>query len=134
MVTFSSNAWHNFAKGKVIFKCKNDKPWKTEIGKMSPCPPCTILPPPFFNFSYSPPPLPPLVQVIKIYSPPFKKGKVSELWTFRSENIIPWRLLVMTIYTCCTNVIHLCEDIFCFMAWLENILQFLLSNQFDSQA
>ena len=24
--TFSSNAWHNLAKGKVIFKCKNDKP------------------------------------------------------------------------------------------------------------
>ena len=23
---FSSNAWHNFAKGKVICKCKNDKP------------------------------------------------------------------------------------------------------------
>ena len=25
---FSWNAQHNFAKGKVIFKCKNDKPWK----------------------------------------------------------------------------------------------------------
>ena len=25
---FSSNAQHNFAKGKVISKCKNDKPWK----------------------------------------------------------------------------------------------------------
>ena len=25
---FSSNAWHNFAKGKVISKCKNDKTWK----------------------------------------------------------------------------------------------------------
>ena len=24
--SFSSNAWHNFAKGKVISKCKNDKP------------------------------------------------------------------------------------------------------------
>ena len=24
----SSNASHNFAKGKVISKCKNDKPWK----------------------------------------------------------------------------------------------------------
>ena len=23
---FSSNAWHNFAKGKVISKCKNDTP------------------------------------------------------------------------------------------------------------
>ena len=23
---FSSNAWHNFAKGKVISRCKNDKP------------------------------------------------------------------------------------------------------------
>ena len=22
---FSSNAWHNFSKGKVISKCKNDK-------------------------------------------------------------------------------------------------------------
>ena len=22
----SSNAWHNFAKGKEISKCKNDKP------------------------------------------------------------------------------------------------------------
>ena len=25
---FSSNAKHNFAKGKVICKCKSDKPWK----------------------------------------------------------------------------------------------------------
>ena len=25
---FSSNAWNNFAKGKVISKCKNDKPLK----------------------------------------------------------------------------------------------------------
>ena len=25
---FSSNAWHNFAKVKVISKCENDKPWK----------------------------------------------------------------------------------------------------------
>ena len=25
---FSSNAQQNFAKGKVISKCKNDKPWK----------------------------------------------------------------------------------------------------------
>ena len=26
--SFSSNAQHNFAKVKVISKCKNDKPWK----------------------------------------------------------------------------------------------------------
>ena len=26
--TFSSNSWHNFAKGKVISKYINDKPWK----------------------------------------------------------------------------------------------------------
>ena len=25
---FSSNAKHNFAKDKVISKCKNDEPWK----------------------------------------------------------------------------------------------------------
>ena len=25
---FSSNAWHNFAKGKVISKCKNGRPLK----------------------------------------------------------------------------------------------------------
>ena len=25
---FSSNAWHNFAKDKIISKCKNDKPWR----------------------------------------------------------------------------------------------------------
>ena len=25
---FSSNAQCNFAQGKVISKCKNDKPWK----------------------------------------------------------------------------------------------------------
>ena len=34
--------------------------------------PCTILPPPFLNFLYSPPP--PSGKVIKIYSLPFKKG------------------------------------------------------------
>ena len=75
MVTFSSNAWHNFAKGKVIFKCKNDKPWKTEIGKMSPCPPCTILPPPFFNFSDSPPPPSSGAGNQNLLSPPLKKGR-----------------------------------------------------------
>ena len=25
---FFSNAQHNFEKGKVISKCKNDRPWK----------------------------------------------------------------------------------------------------------
>ena len=25
---FSSNVLHNYAKGKVISKCKNDKTWK----------------------------------------------------------------------------------------------------------
>ena len=25
---FSSIAWPNFAKGKVISKCKDDKPWE----------------------------------------------------------------------------------------------------------
>ena len=38
---FSSNAWHNFAKGKVISKCKNDKPWKNELGKV-PDPPAPL--------------------------------------------------------------------------------------------
>ena len=33
---FSSNAWHNFAKGKVISKCKNDKPWKKLNRKSTP--------------------------------------------------------------------------------------------------
>ena len=26
--SFSSNAWHDFTKGTVIYKRKNDKPWK----------------------------------------------------------------------------------------------------------
>ena len=33
---FPSNAWHNFAKGKVISKRKNDKPSKNVIGKVPP--------------------------------------------------------------------------------------------------
>ena len=49
--------------------------------------------------------------------------------TVRLENIIPWRLLVTTIYTCCISIIHLSENIFCFLAWLENILQFILSGK-----
>ena len=49
--------------------------------------------------------------------------------TVRLENIIPWRLLVTTMYSCYIGVIHLCENIFCFMAWLENILQFILSGK-----
>ena len=50
---FLSNAEHSFAKGKAISKCKNDKPWKNEIGKVATTslPPfkkiCTILPTPF---------------------------------------------------------------------------------------
>ena len=31
---FYSNAYHNFANGKVISKFKNDKPYKNEIGKV----------------------------------------------------------------------------------------------------
>ena len=31
---FVSNAYHNFTKGKVISRCKNDKPWKNEIQKV----------------------------------------------------------------------------------------------------
>ena len=27
-IFFSSNGQHNFAHGKVVSKCKNDKPWK----------------------------------------------------------------------------------------------------------
>ena len=44
-------------------KCQSLPPFKMTC-------PCTILPPPFFNFPDSPPPR----EVIKIYSPPFKKG------------------------------------------------------------
>ena len=35
---FSSNAWHNFAKGKVISKCKNDKLKKIKSKKCQPHP------------------------------------------------------------------------------------------------
>ena len=38
---FSSNAWHSFAKGKVISKCTNNKPWKNLIGKL-PAPPLLL--------------------------------------------------------------------------------------------
>ena len=31
---FSSNAYHNFAKGKVISECENGKPWKNLIEKV----------------------------------------------------------------------------------------------------
>ena len=47
----------------------------------------------------------------------------------RLGNIIPWRLSVTTIYTYCRSIIHLSENIFCFMALLENILQFVLSGK-----
>ena len=30
---------HNFAKGKVIYKFENDKPWKNYTGKAPPPPP-----------------------------------------------------------------------------------------------
>ena len=33
-IFFSSNAWDNFAKSKVISKHKNNKPWKNLIGKV----------------------------------------------------------------------------------------------------
>ena len=32
---FSNAQQHSFAKGKVISECKNDKPWKNEIRKVS---------------------------------------------------------------------------------------------------
>ena len=46
--------------------------------------------------------------------------------TVRLEKI-PWRLLVTTIYTWCTSIMHWSENIFCFVAWSENILQFSLT-------
>ena len=46
--------------------------------------------------------------------------------TVRLENI-PWRLLVTTIYTWCTSIMHWSENIFCFVTWPENILQFSLT-------
>ena len=49
--------------------------------------------------------------------------------TVRFEIIFPWWLLVTTAYTCCTSIIYLREYIFCFIAWPENILQFLLSGK-----
>ena len=36
---FSSNAQHNFAKGKVISECKNGKPRENLIGKIPAHPP-----------------------------------------------------------------------------------------------
>ena len=57
---FSSNAWHNLAKGKVISKCKNHKPCKKQIGKV-PAPPSLRRPAPapyfhpfFENFQIPP--------------------------------------------------------------------------------
>ena len=84
---FSSNAQHNFGKGKVTSKCRNDKPWKNYIGKVS-APPfkktctCTILQPSCFNFSDSPPP--PLLPALSagrnqnLLPPTLKRGE-SEL-------------------------------------------------------
>ena len=62
---FSWNAQHNFAKGNVIFKGKNEKPWKNEIEK---CRPPPILrgpaPAPYFH---------PLFLIFQI--PPSRGGK-----------------------------------------------------------
>ena len=44
---------HNsFAKGKVISKCKNDKPWKREIGKVSTSPFKKTYPGPYFHLLF----------------------------------------------------------------------------------
>ena len=72
----SSNAWHNFAKGKEISKCKNDKPWYNQIGKVPAPPPfkktCpyTSFPPLFFNFSDPPS----WGGNINLLPPPLKRG------------------------------------------------------------
>ena len=50
-------------------------------------------------------------------------------WTVRLENFTPWILLVTTIYTCCKSIIHLTENIFCFMARLENIFAVYIIRQ-----
>ena len=42
---------------------------------------------------------------------------------------ISWRLLVTIIYTSCTSIIHLSENMFCFMGWPEISLQFLVSGK-----
>ena len=77
---FSSNAWHNFAKGKVISKCKNDEP-------------CAILPlflrrpapapyfHPLFSIFQTPSPPPDCGRYLKFTSPPpFKKKGGPKLW------------------------------------------------------
>ena len=50
-------------------------------------------------------------------------------WTVRLENFTPWILLVTTIYTCCKSITHLTENIFCFMARLENIFAVYIIRQ-----
>ena len=77
---YSLNGWHNFAKGKVFSKCKNDKPWKNLTGKV-PSPlfrRCTIVPP-FLNFSDSPSPSGGGGQS-KFIHPLFKKGGVQTMY------------------------------------------------------
>ena len=68
---------HNFAKDKVISEYKNDKSWKNSIHKV-PAPlfkktcPCNILPPPFFDFSDSPP-MRKVINIYLIFTPPHLK-------------------------------------------------------------
>ena len=66
----SSNAWHNFAKGKVISKYKGHKSLKNSIGKLAAPSPLSRRPAPgpYFHPLFSDSPL------IKIYFCPFKKG------------------------------------------------------------
>ena len=86
---------HNFAKGKVISECKNDKLWKNLIRKVPaphPTPPFPFkktedlslyhTSTPFFNFSDNPL----QVEVFKIYFPPLKRG----IWTMMFHMDVIW--------------------------------------------
>ena len=66
----SSNAWHNFAKGKVISKYKGHKSLKNSIGKLAAPSPLSRrpAPAPYLHPLFSDSPL------IKIYFYPFKRG------------------------------------------------------------
>ena len=100
---FSSNVERNL-KSKIISKCKNNKPWKNQIGKV-PAPLLRRPAPapyfhPFFNFSNFSPPR----EVIKIHFSPLKKGGPNydlliQFCSSRKARRSFWELCLLTLYT-----------------------------------
>ena len=113
---------HNsFTKGKVISECKNDKPWKNEIGKVSAPFLRRPVPEPYFHPPFLIFQIPsPLWWRLSKFTSPFKKGE--RVWTMRLisplSNIS--KIFEKSMHIHLVNFLRKNKLLFCYQFGLQN--------------